>query len=129
MQNNYCILIHYHEISLKGNNRSWFERCLIKNIKNQLKGLVCTRVHLTAARIFCFGIDASVWNEYAMRLNRVMGIKHATLMTQLEPDLENIKSVVTSQLEGLEFESFRITSRRQYKEYYLSSQQLDIISL
>ncbi|SVE35340.1 uncharacterized protein METZ01_LOCUS488194, partial [marine metagenome] len=73
MKQDYCILIHYHEIALKGKNRSWFERQLIKNIKHQLFGLPYTKVHLTAARIFCFGIDESLWNDYASRLRKVMG--------------------------------------------------------
>ena len=52
----FCILIHYHEIALKGKNRSWFERRLIKNIKRQLSGLPFTKVQLNAARIFCFAL-------------------------------------------------------------------------
>ena len=27
-----CILIHYHEIGLKGDNRSWFEKTFVNNI-------------------------------------------------------------------------------------------------
>ena len=56
MKQDCCILIHYHEIALKGKNRSWFERQLIDNIKNQLLGLPYSKVHLTAARIF-FGLS------------------------------------------------------------------------
>ena len=89
----FCILIHYHEIALKGKNRSWFERRLIKNIKCQLSGLPFTKVQLNAARIFCFGIDESMWNDYAQRLKKVMGIKHAILMTQVKDDIDTIKSV------------------------------------
>ena len=36
MKQDYCILIHYHEIALKGKNRSWFENQLINNIELQL---------------------------------------------------------------------------------------------
>ena len=31
-------LVHYHEIGLKGKNRSTFERQLITNLKRALKG-------------------------------------------------------------------------------------------
>ena len=74
MTEDFCILIHYHEISLKGKNRSWFERRLINNIKCQLSGLPSTKINLTAARIFCFGIDESLWNDYARRLQKIMGL-------------------------------------------------------
>ena len=122
----FCILIHYHEIALKGKNRSWFERRLIKNIKRQLSGLPFTKVQLNAARIFCFGIDESLWNEYAQRLKKVMGIKHAILMIQVKDVIDTIKSVAAAQLKGLEFSSFRVSARRQYKDFHLSSQEINI---
>ena len=125
MAENYCILIHYHEISLKGNNRSWFERQLIKNIRRQLTGLPYTKVHLTAARIFCFGIDESLWKDYARRLRKVMGIKHAILMTQVKSDIDKMQTVASNQLKDLEFSSFRVSARRQYKEFHLSSQKIN----
>ena len=120
-----CILIHYHEIALKGKNRIWFERRLIKNIKHQLTGIPWRKVRLTAARIFCFGIDESLWNEYAQRLRKVMGIKHAILMTQVKSDIDKIQSVAAIQLKGIEFVSFRVSARRQYKEYPLTSQEVN----
>ena len=123
----FCILIHYHEIALKGKNRSWFERRLIKNIKRQLSGLPFTKVQLNAARIFCFGIDESMWNSYAQRLKKVMGIKHAIIMTQVKDDIDTIKSVAAAQLKGLEFSSFRVSARRQYKDFHLSSQEINIM--
>ena len=123
----FCILIHYHEIALKGKNRSWFERRLVKNIKQQLHGLPFSKVQLNAARIFCFGIDESMWNDYAQRLKKVMGIKHAILMTQVKDDIDTIKSVAVAQLKGLEFSSFRVSARRQYKDFHLSSQEINIM--
>jgi len=123
----FCILIHYHEIALKGKNRSWFERRLIKNIKRQLSGLPFTKIQLNSARIFCFGVDESMWNDYAQRLKKVMGIKHAILMIQVKDDIDIIKSVASAQLKGLEFSSFRVSARRQYKDFHLSSQEINII--
>ncbi len=125
MRRNLCILIHYHEISLKGKNRSWFERCLIRNIKWQLMGLPLSKVHLTAARIMCFGVDKSYWHEYADRLKKVMGIKHATLMDQLESNIELIQELASNQLKNVNFQTFRVSTKRQYKEFSLSSQEVN----
>ena len=125
MTDQFCILIHYHEISLKGKNRSWFERRLIRNIKRQLTGLPLRKLHLTAARIFCFGIDQYHWDEYAQRLKKIMGIKHATLVDQLESKIELMQKSASNQLQGVEFDTFRISTKRQYKEFPLSSQQVN----
>ena len=55
-----------------------------------------------------------------------MGIKHAILMTQVKDDIDTIKFVAAAQLKGLEFSSFRVSARRQYKDFHLSSQEINI---
>jgi len=125
MKQDFCILIHYHEIALKGKNRSWFERQLISNIKIQLTGLPYSRIHLTAARIFCFGINKLLWNDYAARLKKIIGIKHAILMSQVDSDIDIIQNISASLLKDLDFSSFRVSARRQYKEFHLSSQEIN----
>ena len=47
----YIILIHYSEIALKKNNRSFFEKIFIKNIKKQISGLKYSTIILYQARI------------------------------------------------------------------------------
>ena len=62
--NDQCILIHYHEIGLKGDNRSWFEKIFIKNIKKQLQDLPYNSIQIIAARVLIFGVKNSLYNEY-----------------------------------------------------------------
>ena len=66
----YCILIHYHEISLKGDNRRWFEKILIRNVRSQIKPLPFRNIEINAARVFIFGINHSRWDEYAITLKK-----------------------------------------------------------
>ena len=106
MNQNFCIIIHYHEIALKGKNRNWFERQLINNIKVQLTNLPYNKIHLTAARIFCFGINESLWNKYASRLRRIIGIKYAILVSQSKNDIETINHLTARLLKDIEFSSF-----------------------
>ena len=125
MINQFCILIHYHEISLKGKNRSWFEKILIRNIKSQLAGLPLEKVHLMAARIFCLGIENTKWDEYAQRLKKIIGIKNATLVHQTECSINRIQNVAAELLVGVSFDTFRVSTKRQYKDFTLSSQQVN----
>ena len=60
-----CILVHYHEIGLKGDNRSWFERIFIKNIHSQIVGLPYKKIIIQAARIFILGVDS---NKYIQNI-------------------------------------------------------------
>ena len=59
-----CILIHYHEIGLKGDNRSWFEKIFINNIKIQISNLPCKNIQLKAARVLILGVDPLRYDEY-----------------------------------------------------------------
>ena len=68
MNPNACILIHYHEISLKGDNRAWFEKIFKRNVRTQVKPLPFTSVETNAARVFIFGVDANRWSEYTTAL-------------------------------------------------------------
>ena len=68
-----CILIHYHEISLKGDNRRWFEKVFKKNVRSQVKPLPFDSVETNAARVFIFGGAARRWSEYAPAVKKIMG--------------------------------------------------------
>ena len=54
-----------------------------------------------------------------------MGIKHATLMEQVNGKIDLIQISAASQLQDVEFETFRITTKRQYKEFPFQSQEVN----
>ena len=58
----FSILIHYSEIGLKKNNRSYFERLFIKNISNHILDLKHQRIRLISARVFIKNIDLKDWH-------------------------------------------------------------------
>ena len=120
-----CILIHYHELSLKGDNRNWFEKIFKRNLRKQLKPLPFTDISTKAARIFIFGVDSSRWDEYAAKLKKVMGLINAHLMHNVEPALETIKLTSAELITNKKFETFRISTKRQFKEFELTSQELN----
>ena len=76
MTNNisHCILIHYDEIAIKLGNRNWFEKQLVINIKNQIKGLQFSNIKKFSARIFINNINLKKANQYISKLSNVMGI-------------------------------------------------------
>nr|WP_230867849.1 hypothetical protein [Iocasia fonsfrigidae] len=49
-----AILLRFGEISLKGNNRSFFVHKLIKNIKTVLKNTADFRIERTYGRIYIY---------------------------------------------------------------------------
>ncbi|MBC8311951.1 MAG: tRNA 4-thiouridine(8) synthase ThiI [Candidatus Marinimicrobia bacterium] len=125
MNSKACILIHYHEISLKGDNRGWFEKVFKRNVRAQVKPLPFTSVETNAARVFIFGVDANRWDEYATALKKVMGLMNAHLMHSVEPEMDAIKSTAAELISHKEFETFRVSTKRQYKNFPYTSQEVN----
>ena len=74
----HVIIVHYHELSLKGKNRNWFEKILLKNIKRHLSNLAFTNISRLSGRIIIEGIDFEI-NEYNEVMSNVIGIRNFIL--------------------------------------------------
>ena len=120
-----CILIHYHEISLKGDNRRWFEKIFKRNVRTQVKPLPYASVETNAARVFIFGIDSNRWDEYAKELKKVMGLMNAHLMHSVEAEIDAMKTTATELISHKKFETFRVSTKRQYKNFPFTSQEVN----
>ena len=125
--NSQCILIHYHEIGLKGDNRSWFEKHFIRNIKIQIQSLPYKKIKLIAARVFILGIDINHYNQYHESLKNVMGLKHAYFMLIADLNNDLISAAVHAQIKDLNFNTFRISTKRQDKNFHYTSQDVNQI--
>ena len=124
----HVIIIHFHELTLKGRNRSWFEKTLIKNIKVHLSNLPYSTIKIIAGRVFVNKINFSRWDEYKESLKPLIGIRNFILAKEIKLDIELIKeeslSIVKSNKQA---KSFRISSRRQNKEYIYNSYEINNI--
>lgn len=124
------VLVRYGEIALKGNNRSFFERALAKNIKSACEDISKLKVELHRGRIL-------VWPErraerVARRMQDVMGIQNVSLARGVSHDPEEIANaglaVVREALEDLPESgaiTFRVKTKRGNKAYPMTSTELD----
>ena len=123
---NHCILIHYHELSLKKGNRKWFEDKFISNVKKHLVGLQFSNIKLLVGRVVVFDTDPNQTQIYLSRLKNVMGIMNATIMVQINADLELMRKTANYLVQNVEFDNFRVTTKRQDKSFPKTSQQVSI---
>lgn len=56
------ILVHYHEIGLKGHNRASFETRLQKNLEALLAGYPVVTIHRISGRICVFLREGTGWD-------------------------------------------------------------------
>jgi len=119
------IIIHYHEINLKGNNRGWFEAHLQNHIASLLKGVTYKNVRKIAGRMIIELVPDSPIDEITRRLSMAFGIANFVVAWEVAADIEEIQTGLEVLISQGEFESFKMDSRRGTKDFPLNSQQLN----
>jgi thiamine biosynthesis protein ThiI len=119
------IVIHYHEINLKGKNRGWFETHLHQNVLSILKGLPYEATHRFAGRLLVKLSPESPVEEICRRLRMVFGIANFAVAADLAADMDAIRAGLSELIPTVSFSSFKIDARRGTKDFPLDSQQLN----
>jgi tRNA uracil 4-sulfurtransferase len=119
------ILIHYHEINLKGNNRGWFEAQLQQHIVSLLKGLPHGSIQRFAGRVAIGLLAESPIEEIISRLKLVFGIANFIVAWEVAAEIEAIRSGLSELIPLIPFQSFKIDARRGTKDFPLNSQQIN----
>ena len=118
------LIIHYGEVGLKGKNRSFFENKLVQNIKLSLKDTEYADVRRIYGRIIVtLGTGADVAKIQA-RLSKVMGIAHFEFGCVAEQNMEAIKSAALEWIQGKEFHTLKVETRRANKRFPLTSPEI-----
>jgi thiamine biosynthesis protein ThiI len=119
------VIVHYHEISLKRGNRPLFLRKLQENLKRAVSDLGPVRVIQLPGRIV-LDLEGNPGPEAVRaRLDRVCGIANTALALRTGSSLDRIKVAVDRVIEPLTFASFRITARRAFKTFPLTSTDIN----
>jgi thiamine biosynthesis protein ThiI len=119
------ILIHYHEINLKGNNRGWFEAHLHQHIVSLLKDFDYASVQRFAGRLLIELHEDSPIDDISQRVRLVFGVANLVEAWEVPAEMGSIQSGIAELIPQIEFRSFKIDSRRGTKDFPLNSQQLN----
>ena len=120
------IVVHYGELALKGRNRPWFIKTLVRAIQAALGDLSVVQVGALVGRIVVSFEDEADWPEIARRLARLPGIGNFALARHVAPDLDAIAAAVLAGLEGRpSVSSFRIMARRADKRFPTPSPEIE----
>ncbi len=119
-------LIHYHEVGLKGRNRSVFERRLRDNLDAALDGLPVGRVERLASRLAVAVTEPSRLAEVAEAVARVPGVHSVSLAFQTEQEPEAIEEAALLALKEFgPVTSFKVEARRSNTEWPESSMEMN----
>lgn len=123
----HVILVKVGEIHLKGQNRPYFERKLMDNIRNALKGSEA-RVSIAQSRIYIKNISDSYLNEALERLKGVFGIHAVSPALQVDKDMDVIMNTAVRMLDeaGIREGTFKVKARRADKHFPLQSPEIAV---
>jgi tRNA uracil 4-sulfurtransferase len=120
-----ALVVHYHEISLKRGNRPLFLRHLRRNVERALADTGPAAIEQLSGRILV-DLEGHPAAEAARdRVARVFGVASVTLAYRTPSTLPAMKALLERLLEGRAFPSFRITARRAFKTYPMTSVELN----
>ena len=124
-------LVHYHEIGLKGRNRSNFELRLLKNIEVIVKDYPVVTIHRIAGRLCVFlkeGTDLNTALELTDVLKRIPGVARVSCGFKCERDLDVMGLVAINALgECAGFETFKVQARRNHTDFETDSMAMNRI--
>ena len=116
------ILVHYNEIAIKGRNRKKFVEALERNIRQVMKGLPVYKIMRPPGRIWISCLTGEHFNEEALnRLSKVYGVASYSPIVRTKLELEAMKEVAWEMIKDKTYDSFRVRSRRSFKDQPLDS--------
>jgi thiamine biosynthesis protein ThiI len=119
------IVVHYKELALKGKNRPWFVKLLVRNLRAALADLRVTSIRSVMGRIEIEIESDSEWEDVRNRVRRVFGIANFSFAGRASHDFDELASAILADLGDIEPASFRVRTRRSDKRFPLTSPQIE----
>jgi len=118
------IIIKYGELSTKKGNIKFFIKTLKKNIESKLADIDHS-IEYDNGRMFIFGDDLE---NIKKRLNYVFGIHEIIIGYEYDSiEIENIQNNLIELIRDKEIDTFKVVTKRSYKEYPLTSMEISRI--
>ncbi len=119
------IIIHYHEVALKGGNRDLFEKRLQRNIATALRPYGIHSVMRLRGRMIVSLNPHADRQAILDALRRVFGIAYFAPISLAEQNIGAIRHRVMEHLGDRRFDSFKVDTRRSQKAFPMNSMEVN----
>jgi|ERR1700690_187281 thiamine biosynthesis protein ThiI len=124
---NPVIVVHYHELWLKGRNRRFFLGKLFTALRHGLQGIPVERIEQPGDRFLIrLGVDAPL-QEAIDRVERVLGVAYYAVARHVERDIDAISRAAWDEMEPLRFGSFAVRAHRSDKSFPQNTLEIERI--
>ena len=118
-------IVHYHEIGLKGRNRSTFENKLVRNLTTALEGTGALKPRKLPGRVLVQLPEDGDHDLIAERLTRVFGVANIGLGVGGRLDLDALYEVAWDVVRDREYSTFAVRARKAHSEFPFSARELN----
>ena len=122
---NPVIVVHYHELWLKGRNRRFFLGKLFTALRQSLQGVPVQRIEQPGDRFIVRLGDGASLEEVVARVNRVLGIAFYAVAKPVERSMEALCRAAWEEVAPLEFSNFAVRAKRSDKSFPHTSIEID----
>jgi tRNA uracil 4-sulfurtransferase len=122
---NPVIVVHYHELWLKGRNRRFFLGKLFTSLRQKLQGVPVDRIEQPGDRFVIRLGDGASLPEAVSRVERVLGIAFYALARPVERNMEALCETAWKEIEPLSFSNFAVRAKRSDKSFPPSSMEIE----
>ena len=119
------VVVHYHEIGLKGRNRGFFERRLVENLRGILKPFADTRIEVMNGRLLVRTPHAPS-DELLGAVATTFGVAFLAPCVIVASDIDEMREAALSLAATKTFRTFAIAARRATKEFALTSREINV---
>jgi len=120
-----AIVVHYHELWLKGGNRRFFLGKLFTALRQSLAGIPVDRLEQPGDR-FLVRLGAGASLEAALeRIERVLGVSYYGVARTADRDLDALCRAAWEEIAPLRFSSFAVRARRSDKTFPHRSMEIE----
>jgi len=122
------VLVHCHEVSLKGRNRAHFETLLLKNVARRLQPAFTfsPRIRRFFGRLLVSMPDSESAVQAAEMIADVPGVVRVSVALRLSQDLDLIYPAALELMQSAEpYTTFKVSARRANTEFPIDSMELN----
>lgn len=122
-------LVHYHEVGLKGRNRSSFEMRLLKNITYLLQEYPIVTIKRISGRLCVYlkdEVDFALAEEITAKIVGIPGVARVSCGYKTDRVLEQFYDAAERAMQDVgEFASFKVAARRNHTDFPIDSMELN----
>ncbi len=120
-----AIVVHYHELWLKGRNRPFFLGKLVVALRRALEGLPIERISRPGDRLLVELGEGARLAEALERIERVSGVAYYALARPVEREIQALCRACWEEVEPERFSTFAVRAKRSDKSFPMRAAEIE----